>query len=159
MKGQYKWKIPGHYTKDTDTVVLYPVVYCAIVWKVYYTSFIVTDAVLRHSSHDLEQTWEITNCLLYTIFSRQQPYSHLGECFFKQYWFFFHPLLLLPFLLLLLLLHLLRLVFLFSFFFSKQPCIHWSYMLDCDHKKPVFFWVSLLQDVSFLASAISWRRL
>lgn len=57
MKGQYKWKIPDYYTKDIDSVVLYPVVYCAVVWKVYYTSFIVTDAVSGHSSHGVEQTW------------------------------------------------------------------------------------------------------
>lgn len=38
----------------------------------------------------LNKHGEITSCLLYTIFSRQQPFSHLGECIFKQYWFFFH---------------------------------------------------------------------
>lgn len=42
----------------------------------------------------LNKHGEITSCLLYTIFSRQQHFSHLGECIFKQYRFFFHSSLL-----------------------------------------------------------------
>lgn len=49
--------------KDTDSVALYQVVYCAVVWKVYYTGFISRDAVSGHPSHRLEQTWRNSHLL------------------------------------------------------------------------------------------------
>lgn len=52
-----------HYTKATDSAVLYPVVYRSA-QEVYYAAFIVTDSVSGHSSHGLEQTWGNSQLLI-----------------------------------------------------------------------------------------------